>query len=114
MSSARHREDERSTFPVTTEGVGASTLVETGGNFRVMDAIRIRCRIDSTTLESPDLVDFLGRDVEVIVLGERESREDVAQRRRQMLGSERDAITVSADFDQTPDDLIEEFEQGGQ
>ncbi|MBK6535001.1 MAG: hypothetical protein IPF99_37310 [Deltaproteobacteria bacterium] len=78
-----------------------------------MDAIRIRCHIDSTTIEIPDLVDFLGRDVEVIVLGERESREDVAERRRQMLGSERDGIRVSPDFDQTPVDVIEEFEQGG-
>lgn len=50
-----------------------------------MDAIRIRRRIGSTTIEIPDLVDFLGRDVEVIVLGERESREQVAERRRQML-----------------------------
>jgi len=77
-----------------------------------MDAIRIRCRIDSTTIEIPDLVDFLGRDVEVIVLGERESREEVAERRRQMLGSERDRITIAEDFDQTPAQLIEEFEQG--
>ncbi|MDO9017878.1 MAG: hypothetical protein Q8S73_19790 [Deltaproteobacteria bacterium] len=77
-----------------------------------MDAIRIRCRIDSTTIEIPDLVDFLGRDVEVIVLGERESREEVAERRRQMLGSERDRIVIAADFDQTPASLIEEFEQG--
>ncbi len=29
-----------------------------------------------------------------------------------MLGSERDRITIAADFDQTPAALIEEFEQG--
>lgn len=92
---------------------GATLDAHRGGEYPwLMDAIRIRCRIDSTTIEIPDLVDFLGRDVEVIVLGERESREAVAERRRQMLGSERDRITIAADFDQTPASLIEEFEQG--
>ena len=74
-----------------------------------MDAIRIRCHVDSTTIEIPDLVDFLGRDVDVIVLGKRDSRADAARRRR-MLGSERGQITIAPDFDETPVEVAEAFE----
>lgn len=61
-------------------------------------ALRVLTLIDSDTLRIPELVSFIGRHVEVIVVDD-EERPAGAHPRRRMLGALRGQVTIPDDFD---------------
>jgi hypothetical protein len=76
-----------------------------------MIATRIRQRLESDTIRIPNASEFIGKDVEVIVLVE-PAPEDLGgdNPRKRILGSAKGKIWIAPDFDAPlPDDLLKEF-----
>lgn len=95
----------------TVEG-GAGTLFEVMAN-----AIRVHTTVESDTLVIPELLPFVGKKIEVIVVedeegaapGERVAAPEAPPKR--ILGSLRGQLKVPDDFDDPlPEDILRAFE----
>jgi len=72
-----------------------------------MKAIKIKTRLESETIRSPELRKLIGKRVEIIILEETEP--DTALPKRQP-GSAKGEITVTNDFEQQlPITIVQEF-----
>jgi len=72
-----------------------------------MEAIKIKTRLESETIRSPELRKLIGKRVEIIILEETEP--DTALPKRQP-GSAKGEITVTNDFEQQlPITIVQEF-----
>ena len=75
-----------------------------------MEAIKIKTRLESETIRSPELRKLIGKRVEIIILEETEP--DTALPKRQP-GSAKGEITVTNDFEQQlPITIVQEFYRG--
>jgi hypothetical protein len=72
-----------------------------------MEAIKIKTRLDSETIRSPELRKLIGKRVEIIILEEIESNTILPKRQP---GSARGEITVADDLEKPlPNDFIQKF-----
>ncbi len=78
-----------------------------------MIATRIRQRLDSDTIRIPNAADFIGRDVEVIVLLEPAPESSGCENpRKRIRGSAKGQVWIAPDFDAPlPDVVLREFHQ---
>ncbi len=75
-----------------------------------MEAIRIKQRIESEILHFPFFKNFIGKDVEIIVLIEADKNEGMTKITKRVPGRAKGLITMSDDFNAPlPDEIIEEF-----
>lgn len=72
-----------------------------------MEAIKIKTRLESETIRSPELRKLIGKRVEIIILEEPEP--NMALPKRQP-GSAKGEITITNDFEKPlPNEIVQEF-----
>mgnify|MGYP005850241143 CR=1 FL=1 len=72
-----------------------------------MEAIKIKTRLESETIRSPELRKLIGKRVEIIIL---EETEPDATLPRRLPGSAKGEIEVTDDFEKPlPNEIIQEF-----
>lgn len=72
-----------------------------------MEAIKIKTRLESETIRSPELRKLIGKRVEIIILEETEPSTTLPKRQP---GSAKGEITVTNDFEKPlPDEIVQEF-----
>ncbi|HEX9911257.1 MAG TPA: hypothetical protein VGA86_10245 [Desulfatiglandales bacterium] len=72
-----------------------------------MEAIKIKTRLESETIRSPELRKLIGKRVEIIILEETEPNAVLPKRQP---GSAKGEITVTNDFEKPlPKEIVQEF-----
>jgi len=72
-----------------------------------MEAIKIKTRLESETIRSPELRKLIGKRVEIIILEETEPNAALPKRQP---GSAKGEITVINDFEKPlPHEIVQEF-----
>ena len=72
-----------------------------------MEAIKIKTRLESETIRSPELRKLIGKRVEIIILEETEPNTALPKRQP---GSAKGEITVTNDFEKPlPIEIVQEF-----
>ena len=75
-----------------------------------MEAIKIKTRLESETIRSPELRKLIGKRVEIIILEETEPNTALPKRQP---GSAKGEITVTNDFEKPlPIEIVQEFFKG--
>lgn len=72
-----------------------------------MEAIKIKTRLESETIRSPELRKLIGKRVEIIILEETEPNAALPNRQP---GSAKGEITITNDFEKPlPSEIVQEF-----